>query len=638
MDGALTVFKLQISGLGKEELITLCVSLKSDAMEAALRLEEYQGVSEKLARGYKEMEADLEAARKENAGLKALLRHTEDKNTLRTRDLFGRSSEKLSGLMDAAPAEDPIAEDAPEGVGGADSAEDRPARENRTAPPRQPGGGKKERKERRTRAEVLGGLPSYDHYEIDVEKLDSEHGADGWKILAWERCTTVGHVKGFDYADNAYFPVITYKQHPSAGHALMRPDSPARHRLWQKSYASSSLVADIIFAKAVLYLPSYRTAKDRERAGFPISEQVMCQWTVRAAEEFFSPVYEGLCDVVRADRYQQGDETTLTVIDDGRKAGSTCYVWLHCTGVYSDGPAAAVYAVELTRGAGHLDTFYANAKTAVFFYKTCDAYSGYRAFESENEGMCLLTGCFMHARRRWADAVSVLPAKTLAAAEDPESFDEVKALRLIGDIYKAEKELAGMTAEERHEKRKATTAPAVDAYFDFIKGLDLSSPAMGERARDAASYSINQEAYLRRFLDDGHLPCDNGFSERLIKPLAIGRRNWLFHKTLRGARAGCIIQSLAQTAILHRADPYYYFKYLLEKMPAVMEAADLHGALPDTEETRKALGQMMPWSEPYRSYECSEKKALLGRLNSSLKKEPPTIGRGARKQAELKAG
>lgn len=313
------------------------------------------------------------------------------------------------------------------------------------------------------------------------------------------------------------------------------------------------------------------------------------------------------------------------MINDGRGAGSTCYIWLHCTGVYSEGPAAAVYVVELTRNAGHLDVFYAGRETAAFFYKTCDAYSGYRAFEKENDGLCLLTGCFMHARRRWADAISVLPAKSVEAAEDPEAFDEVKALRLIGDIYRAESGLTDMTAEERHEKRRTTTAPAVDAYFEFIKGLDQDSPSMGERTRDAVAYSVNQETYLRRFLEDGHLPCDNGFSERLIKPLAIGRRNWLFHKTLRGARAGCILHNLTQAAILHQADPYYYFKYLLEKMPALMRTADLHGCLPNTEETRKALERMMPWSEPYRSYEHSEKVTRLEHLNSVQRKEPPNF-------------
>lgn len=635
-DGTLEVFRLTLLNMDRERIIELCINLKKENADLKLKLEEFQSLSTIMSKDYKKMENELNSVKEENTRLNAMLTHSEDKNALRNKDLFGRSTEKMEDLVGSAPVEDPISEDA-SCTGTENDKTEETKTESRKKIPFPPNGQKKTRKPRRTRADLFSAMPSINHYEINMDELDAEHGESGWYILSWENHHQVHRVKAFYYVENLYTPVIAYKKDNGADHFLERPSLPAGSNIWPKSYVTVSLLADVIQQKSVLHLPYNRQAQEMARSGFPVSEQVLCQWVKRAAEEFLTPVYEMICDIVRSDKYQQGDETTLTIIRDGRKAGSTSYIWLHCTASYSEGPAAAVYTVELTRNADHLRKFYSSVTTAEFFYYTCDAYAGYSSFEKENDGLCRLTGCFMHARRRWAEAATLLP-KDVLQSEKKDELPELKALCLIGTIYNEEKKLKEMTAEERHEARKTTTAPAVDAYFEYIKNLDQEEAVLSEKARDAISYSLNQEVYLRRFLEDGHLSCDNGHSERLIKPVALGRRNWLFNNNLASAQANCIIFSLAQTAILHQADVYYYFKYLLEKMPPIMESADLKRKLPETPETREILTQMLPWSEAYHKYEQQEKANQLDCLKLSSQEAPPKRPKKSKSCRKLKAG
>ena len=288
---------------------------------------------------------------------------------------------------------------------------------------------------------------------------------------------------------------------------------------------------------------------------------------------------------------------------DERKPGAKSFIWVHRSGEFSAGPQIVAYCYEKTRGADHLRSFYGALQEMI--YLTCDAYGAYPAFADETSELLILTGCWMHCRRRVVEAALVLNVKGLSQ-EQVRLLPEIQAIFLIRDIYLAEKPLKELSASERLSRREQEVKPKVDAFFTFIRAIDLSNPLVSEKLRDAVQYALNQETCLRRFLEDGSVPIDNGACERSVKPVALSRRNSLFSLTVSGAESSVMIQTLIETARANGADPYYYLKYLMEQMPKHLY-----------EKGREYMPEMMPWSEKYRQYEIQE------RMNAPWAQAPP---------------
>ena len=158
------------------------------------------------------------------------------------------------------------------------------------------------------------------------------------------------------------------------------------------------------------------------------------------------------------------------------------------------------------------------------------------------------------------------------------------------------------------EKRSTIVKEKVDNYFSWLKTLDLKDPAYSSRFVKGVQYSLNREESLRLFLNDPMIPIDNGFCERVIRQFAIGRNNWLFSFSTTGAEANAIIYSLIETAKRNDAHPYYYIKYLMERLPNQKVTAD-----------KSFLDALVPWSDDYRSYEKAEIQKAVDLLSD---KEP----------------
>jgi len=138
--------------------------------------------------------------------------------------------------------------------------------------------------------------------------------------------------------------------------------------------------------------------------------------------------------------------------------------------------------------------------------------------------------------------------------------------------------------QERYEERLKQSKPILDAFLSWLKKQErqvLPKSALGK----AIAYCLNQWDKLMAFLEDGRLQINNNHSERSIKPIVIGRKNWLFANTPQGARASAIIYSVVETAIANRLHPYYYLRYLFEQLPN-MDLSD-----------SRALDQVLPWSK-----------------------------------------
>lgn len=182
------------------------------------------------------------------------------------------------------------------------------------------------------------------------------------------------------------------------------------------------------------------------------------------------------------------------------------------------------------------------------------------------------------------DDVLMRHVKALPKAKRNESLAYL-ALKQIQAIYREEKKLADESAEKRLQHRQVIIKPMVDAYFAWVKENVHKVSAKG-KTHNGFSYSINQEKYLRVFLEDGEVPIDNNAAEQSIRGFCIGKKNWVMIDTIAGAESSAILYSIAETAKANKLKPYDYFEYLLSEIPNHMDDKDL-----------SFLENLLPWSE-----------------------------------------
>lgn len=169
-------------------------------------------------------------------------------------------------------------------------------------------------------------------------------------------------------------------------------------------------------------------------------------------------------------------------------------------------------------------------------------------------------------------------------------MDAYQALQKIGEFYTADTELKMLLSQERFQKRQEFIKPLVEKFFAWVKDqieqcFVLSKSKTGEGLR----FIINQEKYLRVFLEDGDAPIDNSASERAIHTFCLGKKNWMFHNTANGDTESALVYSISETVKLNNLRPYYYFKYILTGLP---KSCDEQGNIDSTK-----LDDMMPWSD-----------------------------------------
>ena len=619
-------FRRELESKGRGEIIAAALELYAENMKLQVKLSEFQRASTEMAAQFQQMKDELNGRTRELQTALEQNRRLSEAGILRSRDLFGRSSEKTADILNRvlgdgpkSPVIDgnPLDEDVPceeaEADGNTDNlgkgrintkgtakAVDVADRKNGG----QGKGGKKQNKRKGKKADDLSGLPHTDFYDFDFDKYDRLYGKGNWRIAFWESHDTVEVVRAATYVRTIHTPVL------SIGLEHTMAAIPYESPLLQKSVVTPSLMALIYEERLQMFLPFYRQVKNPGRLGLPLSRQVLTGWFIRFSMEYFLPVFEHLCGFVSHSRYQQCDESTWIVIRDGRKAGSKSFIWAHRTSELADGPQAVVYCYEKGRGADHLRRFYEGISEE--FYLTCDAYSAYSALAGTPGILATICGCFMHVRRRFVDALAVLDVSKMDK-DARASLPEVRAIDLLRELYIADEPLKVLTAEERKEKREEVVAGKVDAFFDFVNGLDTEDPAMTGKMKDAVMYARNQEASLRVFLTDGHIPIDDGATERSIRPIAQARRNSLFSTSMQGARATFIAASLGESAQMNGADPYYYYKYILEEMPKHR-----------LDEDDSYLDDMLPWSEKCLAYEKSEKQRIVNQFAPPGNEKPRT--------------
>lgn len=430
-------------------------------------------------------------------------------------------------------------------------------------------------KRKKTTGKKEEDLSAFETTEVIKHKLEGEEqfcpecGAK-YKVVTTE---TVKYLK-FIPARFEVVKEITYIYAcPKCGMMKRPQKDPA---LLKGSIATPSLVAGIMNAKYVNGMPLARQEREFARYGLNLSTKTMANWIILCAERYLKPVYDLMKEEFLHSRYIHCDETRVQVLDEPDQKGTTQnWMWVYLTDEHSGSPRMVLFQYERTRGGYHPVEFLGDEFQG---YLTCDGYQAYHSLPEQ----ITVTGCMAHARRRFDEALT--PLKKGFTKEQLKETTAYQAMERIGMLYKIEKEIRGLSAEEIYIKRQKQSKPLLEALFEWLHTLE-GSVNRSSKIGEAILYMLNQEKYLKAYLEDGHLSIDNSAAERAIKNFAIGRRNWLFSKSIKGAEASAAVYSITETALLNGLKPYDYLAYILERIK------DL-GPFP----SKEALQELLPWS------------------------------------------
>ena len=315
------------------------------------------------------------------------------------------------------------------------------------------------------------------------------------------------------------------------------------------SAASPSAVAHIMAQKYVTYIPLYRQEQEFNRQGIDISRQTMANWMVKAANDWLEPLYERLRKELLTNGVLHADETTVQVLHEpGRKAVSQSYMWLYRTSGDTAKPIV-LYDYQQTRSSSHPKRFLSEWKG----YLHTDGYSGYHSLPDITP-----VGCWAHMRRKFDEAISGM------TPQECEKSAAQTGLEYCNRLFTQEKVFEKLSAEQRFKQRKEQSQPVAEAFFAWVRGLNaLPKSLLGK----AVHYACEQQKYLMNVYLDGRLELSNNRAERSIKPFVMGRKNWLFCNTPKGARASSVIYSVIETAKENGLKPFEYLKFLFETIP-----------------------------------------------------------------------
>ena len=415
----------------------------------------------------------------------------------------------------------------------------------------------------------MSGLPvnRINHYMTENE-LIAEFGENGWKQLPDAISKRYKFIPAKVIVTEHHVGVYASKKDDH----MVKAEHP--RGLLKGSPVSPSIAAAIMNGKYVNAVPLYRLEKEFERYGLAITRQNMANWMIRLGESYISVMYDYLHELIYDYHVIQADETPVLVNKDGRKAGNKSYMWVYRSGYMNPEKQIILYEYQLTRNASHPREFLKEFKGIC----VPDGYQVYHTLEKEKEDLTI-AGCWVHMRRRFEQAWEVIPKE---ARKGTISY---MAMKQIQAIYREEGKLKELHSKERLEQRQAIITPRVDAFFVYLKQNQTQVSASG-KLHDAFTYALNQEKYLKVFLEDGEVPIDNNASERAIRGFCVGKKNWQMIDTINGAKTSAMIYSIAETAKANNLKPYDYFEHLLEEIPKHMEDTD-----------RSFLKELLPWSD-----------------------------------------
>lgn len=344
---------------------------------------------------------------------------------------------------------------------------------------------------------------------------------------------------------------------------IVKPD--AGQGLLPHSIASPSAVAWVMYQKYANAVPLYRQEKDWGQIGLGLDRATMANWVIRCADEYLTPVFGCLHRMLLSKGFLMADETRVQVLKEpGRKAQTDSFMWVFRTGE-DGGPPIILFRYTKTRSGEHAASFLAGFEG----YLEADGYSGYNSVRGIKR-----CGCWAHLRRYFVEAVPKGKAFDL-------SVPAVQGVQYCSRIFKLEAEISakcGTDYKKRKEQRVLKEKPVLEAFWSW---LEKQAPTKNTKFDKAVAYAMNQRPYMETYLEDGRCSLSNNLSEQEMKNFVIGRKNWLFADTPKGAEASAVVYSIVETAKANRLNIFRYLRYLLEKRPsALMSDEELEKLVP----------------------------------------------------------
>lgn len=332
--------------------------------------------------------------------------------------------------------------------------------------------------------------------------------------------------------------------------------------------ASASTVAWIMYQKYVNAMPLYRIEKDFKQNGVNVTRATLANWVVQNTERFLTPFYGYLHKLLIKRTYIMADETTVQVLhEENKRAESTSYMWLFRTG--EDGYEPIIlYKYSPTR-AGETATNFLEDFSG---YIMCDGYSGYNKLKKAKR-----TTCWSHVRRYLLDAIP-------KGKKMDYTLPAVQGAMYIDKLFHLEKEIKKKYKNDFDAIKVARLEKEMPVLEGFWAWFEKQHPTKGSRIDKAVTYIQNRRPDMMTYLEDGRCSFCNNLSEIEIKPVALGRKNYLFSDTVAGADASAVIYSLVETAKANGLNMYHYLWYLLEE-------------LPKTNLSEESFAKYLPWNQ-----------------------------------------
>ena len=335
-----------------------------------------------------------------------------------------------------------------------------------------------------------------------------------------------------------------------------------------KSQVTPSFLATIAVEKFEDAMPLERQVKKyKKRFGVDFTTTTFSNWMIRASQLRLQPLIDKLNIIQMNSGYIQADETTLQVLNEkGKTAKQKSYIWLKAS--------TEKYPIVLMHYSSNR-----NEKTAESLfndftgYMQTDGYAGYNIVANK-KGVTQL-GCWAHSRRRFADILKSGVSDVVSKRYAQELID------MVAKLYKIEKDIKNDPPDKKKQIREEKSVQVINEIEEWCDEHFLNAHAIGGTISRAFTYLKNQFPKLSVYTEDGRLNIDNNIAENHVRPIAIGRKNWLFATSTKGATALCNWYSIIETAKANDLDAYAYLKYILTQLPIyAAEEKDIDDLLP----------------------------------------------------------
>lgn len=336
--------------------------------------------------------------------------------------------------------------------------------------------------------------------------------------------------------------------------------APVPPHVIDKGVPTAGLLTQVLIAKYIDHIPLYRQEGIFGRAGLPIARSTLAQWVGTCGVKL-QPLVDAMKALLLTRAVLHADETPVPMLKPGLGRTHQAYLWSYSSSEYDELPAV-VYDFANSRSGQHARAFLGTWSGKL----VCDDYAGYKAlFE---RGVTEIA-CMAHARRKFHDLYV-----DHGSAVGEEALQHFAALYEIEDVARMQK----LDADGRRRLRQQRSRPLAETFKLWLTRKRSEVPD-GSATAKALDYSLRRWIALVRYIDDGDLPIDNNHIENRIRPVALGRNNWLFAGSLRAGRRAAAVMTLVQSAKLNDVDPYAYLANVLERLPT-QPASQLEDLLP----------------------------------------------------------